>query len=125
MNEMKSFEEKLEYLEDKPEKMKFALEEMHEHHPEVTEKYVNLAITGKHLTRECLEKAINGMDKPTKHRIRSAIEAIPNGDIKPLKGLSGSYRLRVGDWRIIFSYPEKDTVLIEKIAPRGEVYKGV
>ena len=66
-------------------------------------------------------KAINGMDKPTKHRIRSAID----GDIKPLKGLSGSYRLRVGDWRIIFSYPEKDTVLIEKIAPRGEVYKGV
>ncbi len=51
-------------------------------------------------------KAINGMDKPTKHRIRFAIEAIPNGDIKPLKGLIGSYRLRVGDWRIIFSYPE-------------------
>ena len=70
-------------------------------------------------------KAINGMDKPTKHRIRFAIEAIPNGNIKPLKGLNGSYRLRVGDWRIIFSYPDDNTVLIEKIAPRGEVYKGV
>ena len=70
-------------------------------------------------------KAINGMDKPTKHRIRFAIEAIPNGDIKPLKGLDGSYRLRVGDWRIIFSYPDDNTVLVEKIAPRGEVYKGV
>lgn len=62
MNELKTFEEKLEYLEDKPEKMKFAIEEMHEHHPDITEKYVTLAITGKHLTRECLEKAINGME---------------------------------------------------------------
>lgn len=70
-------------------------------------------------------KAINGMDKPTKQRIKKAIEAIPNGDIKPLKGFDGSYRLRVGDWRVIFSYIDKDVILIEKIAPRGEVYKGV
>ena len=70
-------------------------------------------------------KAINGMDKPTKQRIKDAIETIPSGDIKPLKGSYGSYRLRVGDWRIIFSYPNAQTILIEKIAPRGEVYKGV
>lgn len=70
-------------------------------------------------------KAINGMDKPTKQRIKSALEKLPNGDIKQLKGVLGSYRLRVGDWRVIFSYPTKETILIEKIAPRGEVYKGV
>ena len=70
-------------------------------------------------------KTIGGMDRPTKKRIKAAIEAIPNGDIKPLKGSDGSYRLRVGDWRIIFSYPAKESILIEKIAPRGEVYKGV
>ncbi|MCX4296777.1 MAG: type II toxin-antitoxin system RelE/ParE family toxin [Lachnospiraceae bacterium] len=70
-------------------------------------------------------KAINGMDSRTKQRMKTAIESIPAGDIRPLKGSKGSYRLRVGDWRIIFSYPAKDTVLIEKIAPRGEVYKGV
>ena len=70
-------------------------------------------------------KAINGMDKPTKQRIKVAIELIPNGDIKPLKGSDGSFRLRIGDWRIIFSYPTKETILIEKVAPRGEVYKGV
>lgn len=70
-------------------------------------------------------KAINGMDSRTKQRMKAAIESIPAGDIKPLKGSKGSYRLRVGDWRIIFSYPAKDTALIEKIAPRGEVYKGV
>ena len=70
-------------------------------------------------------KAINGMDRPTKQRIKAAVEGIPNGDIKPLKGADGSFRLRVGDWRIIFSCPADDVVLIEKIAPRGEIYKGV
>jgi len=70
-------------------------------------------------------KAINSMDKVTKQRIKAGIENIPQGDIKPLKGSPGTYRLRVGDWRILFSYTEDDTILIEKIGPRGGVYKGV
>jgi mRNA interferase RelE/StbE len=73
-------------------------------------------------------KAINGMDKPTKQRIRKAIEGLPKGDIKTLQGAENSYRLRVGDWRILFSYLETEAgkgILIEKVAPRGEVYKGV
>jgi len=69
-------------------------------------------------------KAIDGMDGKTKQRIKQAIEAIPDGDIKPLKGYTGLYRLRVGNWRIVFSYPDGDTVLIERIAPRGGAYKG-
>ncbi len=70
-------------------------------------------------------KAIDSMDKPTKQRIKAAISDLPKGDIKQLQGSKGSYRLRVGDWRVIFSYPAADTILIEKIAPRGGVYKGV
>ncbi len=70
-------------------------------------------------------KVINGMDRPTKQRIKAAVEKIPAGDIKPYKGSPGTYRLRVGDWRILFSYPEHDIILIEKIGPRGQVYKGV
>ena len=70
-------------------------------------------------------KAIGEMDKPTKQRIKLAIEKIPEGDIKPLRGSVGSYRLRVGDRRILFSYPEHDIILIEKIGPRGDIYKGV
>ena len=69
-------------------------------------------------------KYINGLDKPSKQRIKAGIEGIPKGDIKPLSGSARLYRLRVGDWRIVFSYPDTDTVLIERIAPRGEVYKG-
>ncbi len=70
-------------------------------------------------------KAIERMDRPTKQRIKAAVEGLPGGDVKPLQGSKGSYRLRVGNWRILFSYPEKDIILIEKIAPRGEIYKGV
>lgn len=70
-------------------------------------------------------KVINSMDKIMKQRIKASIEKIPEGDIRPLKGSAGTYRLRVGDWRILFSYPEHDTILIEKIKPRGDVYKGV
>lgn len=68
-------------------------------------------------------KVINGMDRPTKQRIKAGIEKLPQGDIKPYKGSPGTYRLRVGDWRILFSYPEDGTILIEKIGPRGGVYK--
>ena len=70
-------------------------------------------------------KTINGLDRSTKQRIKEAIEKLPQGDVRTLKGSNGSFRLRVGDWRILFSYQNNDTILIEKIAPRGEVYKGV
>lgn len=70
-------------------------------------------------------KAIGRQDKHTKQRIKAGIEGLPDGDVKPLQGADGRYRLRVGDWRIIFSYPDENTIRIERIAPRGEVYKGV
>ena len=69
-------------------------------------------------------KTISGMTTNTKARIRQGIIAIPKGDIKQLKGSSSTYRLRIGDWRILFSYKDDATIVIEKIAPRGEAYKG-
>ena len=69
-------------------------------------------------------KSIGAMDKPTKQRIKKAIEELPEGDVKSLKGSDTLYRLRVGSWRIVFSHPAKETILIVKIAPRGDVYKG-
>ena len=70
-------------------------------------------------------KSINRLDAPTRQRIRQAVNGIPRGDIKPLQGTSDTFRLRVGDWRILFSYPDDDTILVERVAPRGDVYKGV
>lgn len=73
-------------------------------------------------------KALKHLDATTRNRIIGRIDGLakipPDGDIKPLKGTNGLYRLRVGVWRIVFSYPERNTALIERVAPRGEVYKG-
>ena len=46
-------------------------------------------------------------------------------NIKKLSGeLEGSYRLRIGDMRIIYSVDEeKNTIYIEVIGFRGDVYK--
>ena len=70
-------------------------------------------------------KVISKMDKPTKQRIRVGIEELPAGDVKVLQGVHGSFRLRIGNWRILFSYINENKILIEKIAPRGDAYKGV
>jgi mRNA interferase RelE/StbE len=69
-------------------------------------------------------KVISKMDATTKGRIMRGILGLPNGDIKPFKGATGTYRLRIGNWRILFSYADDDTILIEKISPRGSAYKG-
>jgi mRNA interferase RelE/StbE len=66
---------------------------------------------------------LDRLDASTKKRIREAIASLPDGDIKQLTGRTSVYRLRVGDWRVLFSYPNGDTVLVEKIAPRGQVYR--
>ena len=69
-------------------------------------------------------KTIESIDKAMKQRLKKAIEDLPKGDVKRLKGSDSLYRLRVGGWRIVFSIPDTNTILIEKIAPRGDVYKG-
>ena len=69
-------------------------------------------------------KYLNRLDAAAQKRIRSGIFAIPQGDIRPMIGLEGDFRLRVGSWRILFTYKDEDTVLIKRISPRGDVYKG-
>ena len=67
-------------------------------------------------------KYINSADKPTKKRLKEAIEKIPFGDIKKLQGVDEGYRLRVGDLRILFSM-EDNKIYIDNIIPRGQAYK--
>ena len=41
-----------------------------------------------------------------------------------LRGREGSFRLRVGDWRVIYSLDDnRKVLLVAKIAPRGQVYR--
>ncbi|MCM1190993.1 MAG: type II toxin-antitoxin system RelE/ParE family toxin [Butyrivibrio sp.] len=67
-------------------------------------------------------KYINAVDKPTKKRLKEAIEKIPFGDIKKMQGIDNGYRLRVGDLRVLFSI-EDDIIYIDNIIPRGQAYK--
>jgi len=69
-------------------------------------------------------KALKGINQLDKGRIIRALEKLPQGDVKTLRGVHGLFRLRVGDWRIVFSYPKQDSILVEQIAPRGDIYKG-
>lgn len=76
-------------------------------------------------------KYIEGLDRPTKQRIKKAIEGLtekpPRGDIKPLQGFTdGRKRLRVGKYRIIYNYrPNRgiEILSIINIDSRGDIYK--
>jgi len=72
------------------------------------------------------KKGYAKLNQPILGRINDAIEELkkdsPVGDIIPLKGHPGSYRLRVGAYRILY-YEENETRYIFKIAPRGGAYR--
>ena len=66
-------------------------------------------------------KAINKINNPFKQNIKEAIEKLPAGDVVKLQGYKNAYRLRVGDYRILFDMDEK--IEITDVLPRGEAYK--
>ena len=76
-------------------------------------------------------KAINGLDRPTKQRIRDGILGLtkkpPEGDIRPLQGYNdGRQRLRVGKYRVIFKFDlesEIQILYIMNVGSRGYIYK--
>ena len=61
----------------------------------------------------------------TQIRIVKAIELLPNGeDIKKLKGHNDLFRLRVGDYRIIYTVDNGELIIyVIDINNRGDVYK--
>ena len=71
-------------------------------------------------------KYLESLDAVTKRRINNALKDLtgdpPSGDIVKLQGDDG-YRRRVGDYRIVFDITET-AVIVYKIAPRGQAYKG-
>ena len=71
------------------------------------------------------KKFIDRLPLNEKRRIVAAIERLPNGeDIKRLKGYDGLFRLRVGDYRILYTVDHgKLTVYVADSGNRGEIYK--
>lgn len=69
-------------------------------------------------------KNIKALDSRVKDRVREGIEKKPFGDIKKLQGYSNLYRLRVGDYRVIYEVWDEG-IVIDAVLPRGEAYKGL
>lgn len=79
-------------------------------------------------TRDALN-ALRKMPRNTALLIRGKIGQVaeaphaPNPDLTKLQGRDG-YRLRVGDWRVIYDLDNAVRVLaVEEIGPRGGIYK--
>jgi mRNA interferase RelE/StbE len=54
------------------------------------------------------------------HAIRSLGEA-QSGDVKKLSNHDPAYRLRVGNWRVLFDF-DKDKIIIYRIRNRRDAY---
>jgi mRNA interferase RelE/StbE len=78
------------------------------------------------------QKELEKLNEPDFSRIIKGLDYLANepsrGDIKRLMGKDDLYRLRVGDYRIIFRYAEKISgekfIIVDKIRLRGQAYKG-
>ena len=71
------------------------------------------------------KKFIDKLPKNERIRVVSAIEKLPNGeDIKQLKGYSDLLRLRVGEYRIIYTVDNGECIIwVIDAGNRGEIYK--
>lgn len=71
------------------------------------------------------KKFIDKLPMNERKRIVSAIEYLPNGeDIKKLKGYDNLLRLRIGEYRIIYTVDNgKLIIYIIDAGNRGEIYK--
>jgi mRNA interferase RelE/StbE len=74
------------------------------------------------------QKTLRRIDQATAKRIRSKVrllaadpEALAN-NVKALKGENGLMRLRVGDWRVIYT-EDLVILLVLKVSPRGSAYE--
>lgn len=74
-------------------------------------------------------KTLSKLDADNRRRILKKLEALAEDpfnaqlDVKRLAGTDG-FRLRVGDWRVIYDRNEDElVVLVIKLGGRGDIYK--
>ena len=76
------------------------------------------------------EKTLKSLEKQDRVRIKRGIDQLkenPRGNnCKPLKGFHGIWRLRVGDYRVIYSIKDDQLlVLVLEVGHRREVYRAL
>jgi mRNA interferase RelE/StbE len=83
---------------------------------------------------DCENAGVDASSEKRNHRARSSNRSANlqsakryaesgSGDLKQLQGLSNRYRLRVGDWRVIFAQEESGALRILRVAHRSNIYR--
>jgi mRNA interferase RelE/StbE len=71
------------------------------------------------------KKYIGRLEGKHRNRIKKAVKTFyeeGSGDVSRLKGFKDIYRLRVGDFRILFTYEDKNIYIVD-VNIRGDIYK--
>jgi len=79
------------------------------------------------------KRAVKGLDSAPEHirkRASEAIGALQESfapvklfDVKKLTGMEDTFRIRLGDWRLIYEFKKKElTIIIYDIVPRERAY---
>jgi mRNA interferase RelE/StbE len=76
-------------------------------------------------------KYIKKQDNPTRKRIREALLTLAENpyqrgvlDINSLKGVDSAFRLRIGDFRILYEVKDRELIIyVIAAGSRGEIYK--
>ncbi len=73
-------------------------------------------------------KVIRKLDKPTARRLLEAIEGLASDPRPPgciqLKGGGGEFRIRVGDYRLVYDVKDDQlVVLVLRVGHRRDVYR--
>jgi mRNA interferase RelE/StbE len=72
-------------------------------------------------------KDADALDRQARVRVFDAIDRLASGDQRNIRRLHGGireYRLRVGDWRVLFSFDRPSLIVdIDRVLPRGRAYR--
>ena len=81
------------------------------------------------ITTKSSNKAIARLPANWQKRIVAKIKEVaadpyaPNNNLTKLQGRDAAYRLRVGDWRVIYElYDDRLVMVILEVGPRGGIY---
>ena len=79
------------------------------------------------ITRDAL-RALAKLDKPVRRRVQAAIDGLSEQPRPPgalaLQGLRRAYRLRVGNYRVIYTVDDgRLVVLVVDLGHRREIYR--
>jgi mRNA interferase RelE/StbE len=88
-------------------------------------KFKNYKIELTNSATKDLNKLEDKIIKRVKESLSDLVDGKPNVDCKKLKGKEHTYRIRTGDFRIIFEQQKSIiTILVIEIVSRKNAYKG-